>query len=233
MKIKLSVSRERSVGKSHENNLHATSSRKDLESKRLQFGATSSSSKVFGSSRRASLQEVNASPVGSVSSSLLKAPNLDKQIIRSLHQEFAMTDLEKYVVEILDRKHMVNCNPSRTLIDTESKLRSDVQQVYLYMHDPWKPHYLALKRILRAVFILEKYVVEILDRKNMVNCNPSRTLIDTESKLRSDVQQVYLYMHDPWNPHYLALKRILRLEIDSYDEIAHAVIVMFDETLEE
>nr|GFB05439.1 ribonuclease H-like domain-containing protein [Tanacetum cinerariifolium] len=32
---------------------------------------------------------------------------------------------EKYVVEILDRAHMVNCNPSWTPIDTESKLRSD------------------------------------------------------------------------------------------------------------
>ncbi|GJS29007.1 ribonuclease H-like domain-containing protein [Tanacetum coccineum] len=70
-----------------------------------------------------------------------------QQIIRSLHQEFAMTNLgplnyflgisvtrdslglflsqKKYVVEILDRAHMVNCNPSRTPIDTESKLGSD------------------------------------------------------------------------------------------------------------
>ncbi|GJS48302.1 ribonuclease H-like domain-containing protein [Tanacetum coccineum] len=70
-----------------------------------------------------------------------------QQVIRSLHQEFAMTDLgslnyflsisvtrdfsgmflsqKKYVVEILDRAHMVNCNPSWTPIDTESKLGSD------------------------------------------------------------------------------------------------------------
>ncbi|GJU33413.1 ribonuclease H-like domain-containing protein [Tanacetum coccineum] len=33
--------------------------------------------------------------------------------------------LKKYVVEILERAHMVNCNPSRTPIDTESKLGSD------------------------------------------------------------------------------------------------------------
>ncbi|GJT90366.1 ribonuclease H-like domain-containing protein [Tanacetum coccineum] len=129
--------------------------------------------------------------------------SLLQQIIRSLHQEFAMTDLgplnyflgiyvtrdslglflsqKKYVVEILDRAHMVNCNPSRTPIDTESKLGSDgdpvsdptlyrslagslqyltftrpdisyaVQQVCLYMHDPREPHFSALKRILRYV----------------------------------------------------------------------------------
>ncbi|GJT33289.1 ribonuclease H-like domain-containing protein [Tanacetum coccineum] len=74
----------------------------------------------------------------------------------------------------------------------------------------------------------------------MVNCNPSRTPIDTESKLGADgdlvfdltlyrslagslqyltftrpnisyvVQQVCLYMHDPREPHFSALKRILR-----------------------
>ncbi|GJU33877.1 ribonuclease H-like domain-containing protein [Tanacetum coccineum] len=70
-----------------------------------------------------------------------------RQIIASLHKEFSMTDLgslnyflgisvsrdssgmflsqKKYVVEILERAHMVNCNPSRTPIDTESKLGSD------------------------------------------------------------------------------------------------------------
>ncbi|GJS33989.1 ribonuclease H-like domain-containing protein [Tanacetum coccineum] len=125
------------------------------------------------------------------------------QIISSLHREFAMTDLgslnyflgisvtrdssglflfqKKYAVELLDRAHMVNCNPSRTPVDTESKLGSDedpvsdptlyqslagslqyltftrpdisyvVQQVCLYMHDPREPHFSALKRILRYV----------------------------------------------------------------------------------
>ncbi|GJS48174.1 ribonuclease H-like domain-containing protein [Tanacetum coccineum] len=126
-----------------------------------------------------------------------------QQIIRSLHQEFAMTNLgplnyflgisvsrdssglflsqKKYAIEILDRAHMVNCNLSRTPIDTESKLGSDgdpvtdptlywslagslqyltftrpdisyaVQQVCLYMHDPREPHFASLKRILRYV----------------------------------------------------------------------------------
>ncbi|GJU65716.1 ribonuclease H-like domain-containing protein [Tanacetum coccineum] len=99
--------------------------------------------------------------------------SLLQQIIRSLHQEFAMTDLgplnyflgisvtryslglllsqKKYALEILDRAHMANCNPSQTPIDTESKLGSDVQQVCLYMHDHREPHFSALKRILRYV----------------------------------------------------------------------------------
>ncbi|GJT97468.1 ribonuclease H-like domain-containing protein [Tanacetum coccineum] len=126
-----------------------------------------------------------------------------QQIISSLHQEFAMTDLgslnyflgisvtrdssglflsqKKYALEILYRAHMNNCNPSRTPIDTESKLGNDgdsvsdptfyqslagslqyltftrpdisyaVQQVCLYMHDPREPYFSALKRILQYV----------------------------------------------------------------------------------
>nr|GFA34085.1 ribonuclease H-like domain-containing protein [Tanacetum cinerariifolium] len=126
-----------------------------------------------------------------------------QQIIASLHREFSMTDLgalnnflgisvmcdssgtflsqRKYAMEILERAHMVGCNPSRTPVDTESKLgdggtpvvdptlyrslagslqyltftRPDityaVQQVCLYMHDPREPHFSALKRILRYV----------------------------------------------------------------------------------
>ncbi|GJU23803.1 retrovirus-related pol polyprotein from transposon TNT 1-94 [Tanacetum coccineum] len=90
----------------------------------------------------------------------------------------------KYATEILDPTHMVNCNPSRTPIDTESKLGDDgdpvsdptlycslagslqyltfthpdisyaVQQVCLFMYDPRKPHFSALKRILRLVALL-------------------------------------------------------------------------------
>ncbi|GJR61885.1 ribonuclease H-like domain-containing protein [Tanacetum coccineum] len=96
-----------------------------------------------------------------------------QQIIGSLHQEFAKTDLgplnyflgisvtrnslglflsqKKYAIEILEKAHMVSCNPSRTLVDTESKLGVDVQQVCLYMHDPREPHLSTLKRILRYV----------------------------------------------------------------------------------
>ncbi|GKB64714.1 ribonuclease H-like domain-containing protein, partial [Tanacetum coccineum] len=87
----------------------------------------------------------------------------------------------KYTLQLLERAHMVNYNPSRTPVDTESKLgpkgvpvqdptlyrslagglhyltfiRPDlsytVQQVCLYMHDPREPYFAALKRILRYV----------------------------------------------------------------------------------
>nr|GEU38007.1 hypothetical protein [Tanacetum cinerariifolium] len=67
-----------------------------------------------------------------------------QQFISSLHQR-------KYVVEILKRAHMANCNPSRTPVDIESKLGDDVQQVCLHMHDPREPYFSSLKRILRYV----------------------------------------------------------------------------------
>ncbi|GJW28974.1 ribonuclease H-like domain-containing protein [Tanacetum coccineum] len=107
-----------------------------------------------------------------------------KQLIDSLHREFDMTDLgalnyflgisavrhstglflsqRKYALQLLERAHMVNCNPSRTPVDTESRLGPDgvpvqdptmyrIQQICLYMHDPREPHLAALKRILRYV----------------------------------------------------------------------------------
>ncbi|GKD91282.1 ribonuclease H-like domain-containing protein [Tanacetum coccineum] len=40
-----------------------------------------------------------------------------------LHGDLSNT--KKYALEILDRVHMANCNPSRTPTDSESKLRSD------------------------------------------------------------------------------------------------------------
>ncbi|GJR74728.1 ribonuclease H-like domain-containing protein [Tanacetum coccineum] len=130
-------------------------------------------------------------------------PHHGSQIIGSLNNEFDMTDLgvlnyflgisadrtptglflsqKKYALQLLERAHMVTCNPSRTPVDTESKLGSEgapvqdpilyrsliggleyltftrpnlsyaVQQICLYMHDPREPHLAALKRILRYV----------------------------------------------------------------------------------
>ncbi|GJZ93396.1 ribonuclease H-like domain-containing protein [Tanacetum coccineum] len=87
---------------------------------------------------------------------------------------------------------------------------------------------------------VDKYATEVLERAGMLTCNPCRTPVDTDSKLaaagdpvsdptlyrrlagalqyltftRPDisyaVQQVCLFMHDPREPHFSALKRILR-----------------------
>ncbi|GKA20832.1 ribonuclease H-like domain-containing protein [Tanacetum coccineum] len=100
-------------------------------------------------------------------------PALLQQIISSQNNEFDMTDLralnyvlgisadrtptglflsqKKYALQLLERAHMVTCNPSRTPVDTESKLGPEVQQICLYMHDLREPHLAALKRILRYV----------------------------------------------------------------------------------
>jgi hypothetical protein len=85
-----------------------------------------------------------------------------------------------------------------------------------------------------------QYMLDILDRAGMRNCKPCSTPVDTNAKLSADgvtvadpthyrniagalqyltftrldiayaVQQVYLYMHDPREPHLGAMKRILR-----------------------
>ncbi|GKC39258.1 ribonuclease H-like domain-containing protein, partial [Tanacetum coccineum] len=116
-----------------------------------------------------------------ISSSLhgTSSPVLLQQIIDSLHNEFDMTDLgalnyflgifadrnstclflsqRKYTLQLLERAHMVHCNPSRTPVDTESKLGSEgvpIQEPTLYrslaggLQDP---NFAALKRILRYV----------------------------------------------------------------------------------
>ena len=145
-----------------------------------------------------------------------------QRIISSLHSEFSMTDLgplnyflgisarrnssglflsqEKYASEILERAHMLNCNPSKTPVGTESKLGPDgdpvedptlfrslagalqyltftrpdisyaVQQICLFMHDPREPHYVALKRILR-------YLRGTLDHGLQLHRSPTTQLI--------------------------------------------------------
>nr|GEU29323.1 hypothetical protein [Tanacetum cinerariifolium] len=54
-----------------------------------------------------------------------------------------------------------------------------------------------------------KFVEEIIEQAYMQNCNPCQTLVDTKSKLGSDDNhKVCLYMHDPRDPYFTALKRI-------------------------
>nr|GEU79885.1 ribonuclease H-like domain-containing protein [Tanacetum cinerariifolium] len=104
-------------------------------------------------------------------------------VILHIHSGFSGLFLsqKKYAIQLLECAHMVHCNPSRTPVDTKSKLGSEgvpvqdpklycslagglqyltftrpdlsyvVQQIYLYMHDPREPHFASLKRILRYV----------------------------------------------------------------------------------
>ncbi|GJV36352.1 ribonuclease H-like domain-containing protein [Tanacetum coccineum] len=55
-----------------------------------------------------------------------------------------------------------------------------------------------------------KFVKEILEHAHMQYCNPCKTPVDTESKIGSNGDPICLYMHDPRDPHFSALKRILR-----------------------
>ncbi|GJV55849.1 ribonuclease H-like domain-containing protein [Tanacetum coccineum] len=106
-------------------------------------------------------------------------PTLLQQIIGSLNNEFDMTALgelnyflgisanrtptglflsqKKYALQLLERANMVTCNPSRTPVDTKSKLGPEgapVQYHTLYrslIGGLQEPHLAALKRILRYV----------------------------------------------------------------------------------
>ncbi|GJX90306.1 ribonuclease H-like domain-containing protein [Tanacetum coccineum] len=81
---------------------------------------------------------------------------------------------------------MANCNPSRTPIDTESKLGSDGDPVF----DP----------------ILYRSLADSL-----------QYLTFTRPYISYAVQQVCLYTHDPREPHFSALNRILRYVCGTLD----------------
>ncbi|GJV61551.1 ribonuclease H-like domain-containing protein [Tanacetum coccineum] len=111
---------------------------------------------------------------------------------------------------------------------------------------------ISVKRDSSRMFLSQrKYATEILERAGMVSCNSSRTPVDIESKLGDDgdpvsdptyqslagslqyltftrldifyaVQQVCLYMHDPREPHFSTLKRILSVEAE-YRVVANVV----------
>nr|GEW44875.1 ribonuclease H-like domain-containing protein [Tanacetum cinerariifolium] len=75
-----------------------------------------------------------------------------------------------------------------------------------------------------------KYVVQILERARMVNCNPSQTPVDTESKLRDDgdhVSDPTLYRSLACSLQYLTFTRpdisyVVQHEAE-YRDVANAI----------
>ncbi|GJX82051.1 ribonuclease H-like domain-containing protein [Tanacetum coccineum] len=112
----------------------------------------------------------------------------------------------------------------------------DIAYLLLYVDDI----VLTASSIVLLQRIITLLHAEILERAHIQHCNPCKTPMDTESKLGSDVdpisdptlycslagalqyltftrldisyavQQIFLYMHDPRDLHFNALKRILR-----------------------
>nr|GEX22120.1 ribonuclease H-like domain-containing protein [Tanacetum cinerariifolium] len=110
----------------------------------------------------------------------------------------------------------------------------------------------SMRHQVNPLFHEHKYAAKILERAIMVNCNPSRSPVATESKLGDDgdpvsyptsyrslassfqyltfthlyisyaMQQVYLYMHDHREPHFSVLKRFLSAKAE-YRGVANAV----------
>nr|GEX26100.1 ribonuclease H-like domain-containing protein [Tanacetum cinerariifolium] len=78
----------------------------------------------------------------------LGALNYFLGISATRHSTGLFLSQKQYDIELLARAHMTNCNPSRTPVDTDSKL---VLKICHYMHDPREPHLVALKRILRYI----------------------------------------------------------------------------------
>ncbi|GKC18751.1 ribonuclease H-like domain-containing protein [Tanacetum coccineum] len=95
----------------------------------------------------------------------------------------------KYAIVILERAHMVNCNPSQTPVDTESKLGDDGDPMTLYRSLAGSLQYLTV----------------------------------TRPNISYAMQHVCLYMHDPREPHFSALKWILYAEAE-YRGVANAVV---------
>nr|XP_043630346.1 cysteine-tryptophan domain-containing zinc finger protein 3-like [Erigeron canadensis] len=135
MKIKLSASKENLVDTSHEKDTYIEKvAPKDLESKRIFLAATSSSSKVSGSCRRASFQERKGSPVGSVSSSPIISLNLGKlspagrTITRKAHAESG-TGIE------IPRKDICGSQRSGGKVDPKHKEASKFRNSLRMKHD--------------------------------------------------------------------------------------------------
>ncbi|GKD81793.1 ribonuclease H-like domain-containing protein [Tanacetum coccineum] len=136
-----------------------------------------------------------------------------QKMIFSLHMEFDMTDVgalnyflgicvtrdttgmfifqNKYIIELLERAHMLNCNPTRTLADTKWHIVSYIHSSgfvfccapdLICMHDSQEPHLAAFKRILR--YVHDTYCVflgnNLLSRSSKRQPTISRSNVEVE-----------------------------------------------------
>ncbi|GJW17431.1 ribonuclease H-like domain-containing protein [Tanacetum coccineum] len=128
---------------------------------------------------------------------------------------------KKYAVEILATTHMVNCNPSRTPIDTESKLGSDSDPVCLHMHDPRESHFSALKQILRYVRGTLDYGLQLFSSSttHLVTYSDVALLLAARLQLHTPLSSATLVYYDNVGAVYLSCnpvehQRTKHIEID-------------------
>jgi len=134
---------------------------------------------------------------------MASSPGLLRRIISALQQEFAMKDLgelhhflgmevrrcgdglllsqqRQYMLDILDRAGMTDCKPCSTPVDTKPKVAAA----------DGAP------------------VADATDFRSLAGALQYLTFIRPD--IAYAVQQICLHMHDPREPHLVALKRILR-----------------------
>ncbi|GJZ04908.1 ribonuclease H-like domain-containing protein [Tanacetum coccineum] len=142
------------------------------------------------------------------------------------HSTCLFLSQRKYALQLLERAHMVNCNPSRTPVDTESKLGPDgvpvqdptlyrslagglqyltftrpdlsyaVQQICLHMHDPREPHLTALKRILRCVQGTLDLDLHLFASSTTSLHTLSRSSVEAEYRGVANVMAVTAWLHN-------------------------------------
>nr|GEX17440.1 ribonuclease H-like domain-containing protein [Tanacetum cinerariifolium] len=126
-----------------------------------------------------------------------------------------------FVKDFLTRRVLLRCDGMGDLYPVTTP--SPIRHAFLVSQHMWYqclgyPGGEVLRRLVSSNFISYKkekppvlcMLVSLANTAHMVNCNPSRTLIDTESKIGSDGDMVCLYMHGPREPYFSALKRTLR-----------------------
>ncbi|GJY48648.1 ribonuclease H-like domain-containing protein [Tanacetum coccineum] len=144
-----------------------------------------------------------------------------RQFVRNNHCIVEFDAFGFSVKDFMTRQMLLPCDSTEDLCSVTKPSpiphafltnRANTAYILLYVDD------IVLTASSKVLLKQHKYVADILELAQMVNCNPSRTPVDTESKLRDDGdRRVCLYMHDLREPHFSALKRILRYVRGSLD----------------